>query len=217
MKNILIVDDDVELRANISDILKEAEYHPEEAASGKEAVEKISSGDFDVVLLDLMMPGMNGIEALSEIRKIKPKTKVIMITAFATVENAVDAVKKGASDYISKPFKIDNLLTVIRRTLEETRFENSMKKLDIENTLASLSNPIRRNIIQYLHLKSASRLMEITRALNIEDHTKVVFHLKTLRESGIIEQDREKSYFLTKEGERIIALLKVLEDHLSTT
>ena len=95
MKKVLIVDDDAELRSTLSEILKGAGYHIDEASSGKEAIEKMASKDFDIALLDLMMPKMNGIETLTELKKITPKTKVIMITAFATVENAVDAIKKA--------------------------------------------------------------------------------------------------------------------------
>lgn len=215
MKKILIVDDDSELRATISEILKGKGYFIEEASSGKEAVAKTTNEKFNIALLDLMMPGMNGIEALSEIRKTSPKTKVIMITAFATIENAVDAIKKGAYDYISKPFKIEELLFTVRRALEEARFEAGIKKLDLDYTLSSLANYIRRNIIKLLSTGKAMRLMEITKELGIDDHTKVVFHLKILRESGIIEQDKDKRYLLTKEGEKTVDGLKILESHIS--
>lgn len=214
MKKILIVDDHAELRQNISEVLKGAGYHTDEAATGKEALEKVPAGEYDIALVDLMMPGMSGIDLLTEIRKVTPKTRTIMITAFATVENAVAAIKKGASDYISKPFKINELLVTVRRVLEEASFENGLKKLDIEYTLNSLANPIRRNILQLLNLKTTMRLMELTRELDIEDHTKVVFHLKTLKEAGIIKQDKEKAYFLTKEGEKTMELLKVIENYL---
>ncbi len=215
MKKILIVDDDAELRSTLTEILGEAGYRIDKAASGREALDKIHSADFDIILLDLMMPGMNGMEVLSEVRKTRPRIKVIIITAFATVNNAVDAIKKGASDYISKPFKIEELLAIVRRVIEEARFENGIRKLDLENTLNSLSNPIRRDILQLLHIRHEMRLMEITRKLDIEDHTKVVFHLKLLKESGIIKQNKEKSYFLTKEGEKMIELLKFLDSYLS--
>lgn len=215
MKKVLVVDDDAELRSTLSEILKGAGYHIDEAPSGKEAIEKITAKDFDIALLDLMMPKMSGIDVLKAIKKIKPKIKVIMITAFATVENAVDAIKKGASDYISKPFRIDDLLTIIRRVIEEGRFEEGITKLNLDYTLSSLANPIRRNILRLLNSRKSMRLMELVRELEIEDHTKVVFHLKVLKESGIIEQDKDKSYSLTKEGERILSGLKILENYLS--
>ncbi len=215
MKNILIVDDDTELRANLSKILRDKGYHTDEAPTGKEAIEKVIPKEFDIVLLDLMMPKMSGMDVLAEIRKLRPGTKVIMITAFATVDNAVEAIKRGASDYISKPFKIEELLTTIRRVLEESRFEEGIKKLDMDFTLSSLTNSIRRKIIKLLHRNKGMHLMEITRALDIEDHTKVVFHLKMLKDSEIIGQDKRKSYFLTKEGEKTLECLKILENYLS--
>lgn len=215
MKKILIVDDDAELRANLSEILKGAGYHIAEAPSGTEAIDKIASKDFDVVLLDLMMPKMNGIETLTELKKVTPKIKVIMITAFATVENAVEAIKKGASDYISKPFRINDLLATVRRVIEEGRFEEGITKLKLDYTLSSLANPIRRNILRLLQSRKGMRLMEIVRELDINDHTKVVFHLKMLKESGMINHDRGKLYALTAEGERMLACLGILENYLS--
>jgi len=100
-----------------------------------------------------MMPKETGIDALTEIKRLRPKIKVVMITAFASVEKAVDAIKKGASDYISKPFKIEDLLTTIRRVLEEAKFEACLNKLDIDHALHSLVNPIRRNILKLLHAR----------------------------------------------------------------
>jgi len=215
MEKILIVDDDQELRANLAEILKGAGYKTAEAASGKEAIEKAGSGDFDITLLDLMMPGMSGIDALAEIKKVNPKIRVIMITAFATVENAVAAIKKGASDYIAKPFRINDLLAIIKRVLEEVRFEEGIKKLDLDYTLSSIANPIRRNILRLLHARESMRLMEIVRELGIDDHTKVVFHLKMLKESGLVEQGKGKSYSLKGEGERVLSCLRIFEDYLS--
>jgi FixJ family two-component response regulator len=161
-----------------------------------------------------MMPKMNGIDSLLTLRRLRPNTKVIMITAFATVENAVDAIRKGASDYIAKPFKIEALLTTIRRVLEEARFEVCVNNMDLDRTLGSLANPIRRNIIKLLHARENMRLMEITRELGIDDHTKVLFHLKLLKEAGIVQQGREKSYSLTKEGTKTIDCLRMLESYL---
>jgi DNA-binding response OmpR family regulator len=214
MKKILIVDDDAELRANLIEVLKGAGYQAESAASAKEGVAMIEAQKFDIVLLDFMMPKMSGIDALLTMRRLRPTTKVIMITAFATIENAVDAVKKGASDYISKPFKIESLLTTIRRVLEEAKFETCKNNPDFDQTLSSLASPIRRNILKLLHAREKMRLMEITRELGIDDHTKTVFHLKILKEAGIIEQDNEKSYSLAKEGMKTLTCLQTLENHL---
>ncbi len=214
MKKILIVDDDAEFRSYLVDILEGEGYRTESAASAKEAIALGEAEEFDIVLLDFMMPKMSGIDALLELRKQRPRTKVIMITAFATVENAVDAIRKGASDYIAKPFKIHDLLTTVRRVLEEAKFEESIKKLDFDQALSSIASPIRRSILKLMQTREHVRLMEITRELGIEDHTKVVFHLRILKEAGIIEQDSEKTYSLTPEGMKTLDCLKTMENML---
>ena len=214
MKKILIVDDDAEFRSNLTEVLTGAGYQAESAASAQEAIARSEGEEFDIILLDFMMPKMNGIDSLITLRRLRPKTKVIMITAFATVENAVDAMKRGASDYISKPFKIEALLTTVRRVLEEARFEACVNNLDLDRTLSSLANPIRRNIIKLLHARENMRLMEITRELEINDHTKVIFHLKLLKEAGIVQQNNEKLYSLAKEGTKTIDCLRMLENYL---
>lgn len=215
MKKILIVDDDAEFRGHLIEVLAGEGYQPDCASSAIEACEKLSSVEFDIVLLDYMMPKKSGIDALFEIKRLRPKIKVIMITAFSSIENAIDAIKKGASDYISKPFKIDNLLLTIRRVLEEAKFEEGTKELDMNRTLSTLANPIRRSILKLLRDREDTHLMEITRDLGIEDHTKVFFHLKMLKEAEIIDQNQGRAYFLTKEGARMIECLKTLEQYLT--
>jgi len=214
MKKILIVDDDADLRSSLGEILKEAEYRAECVSSAAEAAARLEEEEFDVVLLDYMMPGMSGIDALLPIRRLRPRAKVIMMTAFATVDNAVDAIKKGASDYIVKPFQIEVLLATIGRVLEEAKFEACLHKLNFEHALSSLTNSTRRNIIKLLHAREKMRLMEITRELGIEDHTKVVFHLRLLKEAGIVEQDGAKLYSLAKEGRKALECLRTLENFL---
>lgn len=215
MKRILVVDDDNELRTHLADILKGAGYHTDEASSGSEAVSKAASGAYDVVLLDMIMPKGGGVDALTELRKAAPRSNVIMLTAFATIENAVDAMKRGACEFISKPFKINELLTTIRRVLEESRVQECAGSKDLDALLSALLNPIRTKIIRLISVRKAMRLMELARELSIEDHTKALFHLKILREAGIIGQDREKSYILTGEGEKAAQCLKIINTHLS--
>lgn len=216
MCKILIVDDDAELRGNLVELLENAGYRTETAASAKDALEKIQSCDFEIILLDFMMPGLNGIDALPEITRISPQSKVIMITAFGTIDNAINAIKSGAAEYITKPFKVPELLILIKQVLEERRFEGGVQKLKMENTLSSLSNSIRRDIIGMFHTGSTHRLMEIARQLGIEDHTKVIFHLKSLKESGIIGQHLDKSYYLTQEGQKVKDCLDILHQYLAS-
>ncbi len=216
MQKILIVDDDREFRAHLSHILGEAGYEIDEAASGSAAVGKAANGgDYDVILLDMVMPRGGGIEALMDLRRIAPRSKVIMVTAFATVDNAVEAMKRGACDCIPKPFKIEDLLTTARRVLEESRVEECGASKDLDGILSALSNPIRTKIMRLIASRKAMRLMELARELAVEDHTKVIFHLKILREAGIIGQDPEKAYVLTGEGARAANCLKMLDRYLA--
>jgi len=214
-KQILVVDDDLDLRENLVEILNAEGYGVQATENASAALEKLRQTDFELVILDFMMPGMNGIEALYEMKKIAPKAKVIMITAFATIENAVNAIKRGASEFITKPFKIEELLILVKQVLEELRFEDGIKKLEMEDTLSSLSNSIRRQIIRILHSNNEMRLMQIVRELEIKDHTKVIFHLKTLKESKIINQTADKSYVLTQEGQKIMECLILLEKYFA--
>jgi DNA-binding response OmpR family regulator len=215
MSRILIVDDDIELRENIADILQDVGFETVEAPNGQAALNLIDGEDFSLVLLDMVMPGMNGVDALTEIKRRKPQTRVIMITAFATVQSAVNAIQKGASDYITKPFKIEELVATTGRVLEEARFEEGAAKIGFDNAMSALNNPLRRNIIRMLHERKSMRLMEITRELKIEDHTKIVFHLRNLKDADVIDQDYHKAYFLTEEGARLYDCMKILENYVS--
>ncbi len=215
MSKVLIVDDDADLRETLAEIVQKAGYTTDIAASGEEALEKTGSEKFDIIMLDLIMPGIRGTDLLMLLKKRTPKTKVIMMTAFATVQNAVDAIQKGASDYITKPFNIEELLTTIRRIIEEAKFERKTENVDIDRTLNILSNSIRRHIIKLLHTNDKMRLMEITRELDMEDHTKVVFHMKTMKKAEIVVQNEDKSYNLTPKGRKVLECLKLVESDLS--
>ncbi len=217
MEKILIVDDDPKIRENLVEILRDEGYETSEAESGKSAIDLVFRESFDLVLLDLVMPKMDGIDTLKEIKRINYKTRVIMITAFATIENAVEAMRRGADDYISKPFEIDRFLTTVKRTIEELKIEENIIALNLECTLDSLSNYIKRRIIEMLGAKLRVRLMELTKDLDIEDHTKVSFHLKQLKDAGILIQNSDKSYMLSDSGEKTLECLTILKKHLTTS
>ena len=159
---------------------------------------------------------MTGTDVLMEMKKIAPRSKVIMMTGFGTIHDAIDAMKKGASEYIQKPFDLEELDTMIKRCLEEKQFNQNAKKLDLDFTLGALSNPLRRRILKLIQAHQGIHLMKITKELSIDDHTKIVFHLKNLINSELITKDEGKGYYLTKEGKRAYACLKIIESHLST-
>jgi DNA-binding response OmpR family regulator len=214
--SILVVDDDQELRENIREILDDAGFAVTVAASGEEALDCLERQSFDVILLDLIMPGLGGKEVLPLIKRLSPPVKVIMITAFATIENAVSAMRKGADDYLTKPFKVDELLMAVRRCLEEARLQKCHSVIDVEDTFNCLANVMRREILFLLAREGRLRFMDVARKLEVEDHTKVNFHLKVLRDARFIEQDARKLYVLSKEGRKVVDCMQVVVKNLSS-
>lgn len=212
--SVLVVDDDLELRGNIGEVLIAAGFEVTLAASGDEALEFLEQQNFGVILLDQIMPGLGGTEVLPLLKRQAPRSKVIMITAFATIDNAVIAMRNGADDYITKPFKIDDLIMAVRRNLEEARLRECNKTIDVDDTFNCLANVLRRDVLFLLKREGRLRFMDITRQLNIADHTKVNFHLKVLRDAGFIEQDARKYYLLSKEGNRVVSCMQSVLSNL---
>jgi DNA-binding response OmpR family regulator len=215
MKKILLVDDDSMVRSSLSQYLRARGYHVEDVSTGSEAIEKSASEKFDVVLLDMLLPDSHGIDVLKEILKSRPKAKVIMVTGFASIESAVASIKKGATYYLSKPFELDQLDLLIRQAFEESRVDLNPPNSDLDYILSCLSNPIRRDIIRLLHQGKAMGLMQITRDLHITDHTKVSFHLRLLKESGLIRKHPKRTYYLTKDGMNTFDVLQIFERSFS--
>ncbi len=119
MHSILIVDDETIVREAIRDWLKDAGYQVTTAESGEEALEIVEKQDFSIVILDARLPGKTGIQVLKELEALKPQIKSIVITAYPSVELAVEAMKFGAVDYLIKPVAPDDLERLIRETLLE--------------------------------------------------------------------------------------------------
>ena len=116
--NILIIEDERFQREMLKGFLAGEGHRVAEAKDGNTAIRQVQDGHFDLLLLDFKMPGMNGIEVLEKIKNINPEISVIMMTAYGTIETAVDAMKLGAVDYIPKPIDLDQLLTLVNRISE---------------------------------------------------------------------------------------------------
>jgi len=112
---VLVVDDEEEFVGPLKERLELREMDVSTATTGEEALEKIKNYNYDVVILDIVMPGMDGIEALKLIKRDKPLTEVIMLTGHATVESAIDGMKWGAFDYLMKPTRTDELIGKVTR------------------------------------------------------------------------------------------------------
>ncbi len=112
---ILVVDDEQSIREFLELLLSKEGYYIKTAASASEAMKLIEDDEFDLVFLDIQMPQISGLEALVTFKKMDPTIEIIVITAFGTTEIAIDVIKKGAYDFISKPFKIDHLLATTKK------------------------------------------------------------------------------------------------------
>jgi len=128
---IIVIDDEAIMRDGSSRILAKENMEVVTAENGEAGLEKVKEApdNFDVMLLDLMMPGMSGMEVLEQVREIAPSLLVIVVTGYATVDTAVEAMKKGAYDFIPKPFTPDQLRIVVHRALEKKALEEEAKRL----------------------------------------------------------------------------------------
>lgn len=126
---ILVVDDDADMRELAYDMLKDRGHQVAIAGSGEEALKQLAEEDYAVVLTDLRMKGMQGLELLTQIKRHHPDINVILMTAFGSVETAVEAMKHGASDYLTKPVKKDELIRVVERVIREASLRREVSRL----------------------------------------------------------------------------------------
>ena len=133
MEKILVVDDEQSLREVLSIMLKRAGYAVTSVSDGEEAIEQVQKEIFDLVITDLRMPKVDGMEVLRAVKSASPETVVLIITAFATADSAVEAMKQGAYDYLTKPFQVDEVQLIIRNALEKRRLttENILLKREM--------------------------------------------------------------------------------------
>jgi two-component system cell cycle response regulator len=144
---VLIVDDAPDTLEIIQKLLRFEGYGVITALTGEEGVRKVEEEKPEVVLMDISLPGIDGTEALRRIRRINPLQCVIMLTAFATVDNAIQALKEGASDFIKKPFENEHLIHIVNQSLDKYRtrkekeeLEEEVKRLSITDDLTGLYN-----------------------------------------------------------------------------
>jgi len=130
--SIHVIDDEPMIRDVLDQLLAAEGYDVELSESGEEALPKIEAAAYDLVLLDLLMPGLGGLDVLPAIKKVRPSTAVIIITAYASVESAIEAMKIGAYDYIQKPFKHEELLLTIERALSHKTLQEENDRLKEE-------------------------------------------------------------------------------------
>ena len=134
---ILIVDDDKGICESLEELLRVEEYQADSASSGEIALEALAGEKYDLVLLDIRMPGIDGVEVMHEIRKYHPDTRIIIITGYGSLESAIEAIRSGAQDYMLKPYTAEDILLSISRALSEKE-SRTRKEILIEQLESSL-------------------------------------------------------------------------------
>ena len=123
-KPILIVDDEKNIRLTLSQTLETLGAPIDAAANGEEGLSKLKEKEFGLILLDIRMPGMDGMEVLRRVREIRPDIRVIMITAYGTIESAVEAMKLGAVDFLQKPFDPEEIRELVSRVMDRDKLDD---------------------------------------------------------------------------------------------
>lgn len=129
MSRILVIDDERSIRNTLKDILEYEKYQVDLAEDGIKGIEKIKAAEYDIVLCDIKMPGMDGMEVLQNLGEIAPDTPVVMISGHGNIDTAVESIKKGAFDYIEKPLDLNRLLITIRNAMDKSNLVNETKIL----------------------------------------------------------------------------------------
>ena len=196
---ILIVDDEESIRDILYRKLKAEGYYCDVAADGKEALRKASGKNFDLVLMDITMPGLSGMEVLSQLITERPHISVVMITAVVDTKTAVEAMKLGAYDYVTKPFDLDDLGMRVRRALERRRLvlENKEYQLRLEQKVEQQVGQIRQyyqEAIQALSREQIARqeLEAVRRPVNVEAVPGAEVGLKSSESSSDVEEFAKK-------------------------
>ncbi len=147
---ILVIDDDMGIRFALREMLARDGYHVETAASGEEALRRIDEESFDVVLVDLKLQGIGGMEVLAEVRRRSPDTSVIVLTGYASLESAVEALRHGAHDYLFKPCKTVQLRESVRAALLKQQRERRQREVlhQLERHLTRSLEEIRATVVR---------------------------------------------------------------------
>jgi DNA-binding NtrC family response regulator len=200
---LLLAEDDQQLREMLVEALTLESVHVVACDNAEEALDVAADQHFDLALFDVVMAGMSGIEALSALRHMQPNIGIVVMTGFATVEVAVEAMKKGADEFLTKPFQLSSLSVTLKRVKVERTAKSPSDERNHDMIFSALSNPIRRMVVKQLRIHRKLKFMDLCRVAGIEDHTKFNFHLKQLVNSGLVSKEKGRVYSLTERGLQI--------------
>ncbi len=145
--HILLIEDEPDVRESYLSMLSILGYNADTAENGMDGLQKIMAKNYDIVITDLNMPVMNGLETLTRIKKKAPQIDVIVMTGFATIDNAISAMKQGAFDYITKPVSIEHVKIVLSKCHQQIEAHRENKKLRDLNTRLSELNELKDKFI----------------------------------------------------------------------
>ncbi|NLS13667.1 response regulator [Vibrio sp. SM6] len=202
---LLLAEDDAELREVLIEALQLAEFDVMACDNAENALDLASEQSFDLALFDVVMSGLSGIDALTTLRRLQPNIGIVITTAFATVDMAVEAMKKGADEFLTKPFNLATLSTTLKRVHAERSPKSRLDERHRDLIFSALSNPIRRAVIKQLKLHRKMKFMDLCRIVGVSDHTKFNFHLKQLVNSGLVTKEEGRIYSLTEQGQLVHA------------
>jgi DNA-binding NtrC family response regulator len=168
-KSILIVDDEKNIRLTLFQALSVLDMEIDGAANGEDALAKLKEKEFGLILLDLRMPGINGMELLRQTREIRPEIRVIMMTAYGTIESAVEAMKLGACDFIQKPFVPDEIRDLVSRVMDREKL-SEQKALDYDSSIE-----LAKRSIGDRHVEAA--LEHVRKAISLDPNRPEAFNL----------------------------------------
>ncbi|MGF1756590.1 response regulator [Photobacterium sagamiensis] len=197
---LLLAEDDLDLREVITEALTLDGFEVTACESAEQAISCAMRHRYDIALLDFVMGGISGIDAIAVLKQTDPNIGIVIVTAFGTIDTAVDAMKKGADEFLTKPFNLQTLSVTLKKVHAEKSLKSPPVDKDSDLVFSALSNPIRRNVIHQLKIHQRLKFMDLCRLVGIEDHTKFNFHLRQLTKSGLVSKDDEKTYFLTRMG-----------------
>ncbi|HGY9572110.1 TPA: response regulator [Vibrio fluvialis] len=204
---LLLAEDDPQLREVLIEALTLESFAVTACGNAEDALDIAAKQPFDLALFDVVMGGMTGIDALTTLRRLQPNIGIIITTAFATVDIAVDAMKKGADEFLTKPFNLAALSVTLKRVHAEHAPKADIAESEHDQIFSALSNPIRRTVVKQLKLHRKVKFMDLCRMVGIEDHTKFNFHLRQLVNSGLVSKEEGRVYSLTAQGMQIYASL----------
>jgi FixJ family two-component response regulator len=160
---VIVLDDEQIVLDSVSRILEEAGYEAKTCRSGPEAINMLRQGSFDVLITDLKMPGMDGIQAMEALAEVDPDLSMIMVTAYSTVDSAVRAMKLGAVDYIRKPFTPDQLTELVDKVMKDRkkRFEKRYREDTFEELKKAISSTLNLKEVLGLIVQGVVKVMKV--------------------------------------------------------